>query len=246
MNTIKTIGILCYDKCSEQDTITPLEIFRGAAMVVSQQLVILPTNDKPQPLDVKLVSITKGNVSMQMGTQVVPDAILDDVTEYDLLYIPGGVGCAEVTKNKSVLDIISKHYKSGKIIASNCSGIGILYHAGILGNTPVSCVAAIARRLRKLGVNVPQPRRMWQGHPETRIWTATGSYGVHGAAVALISYYFDKDVATTIGMMFDTVGGLSDEMFEKVGPEFYYHPNLESKFQDFWEDKLLPLQTVEA
>jgi hypothetical protein len=36
MDQIKTIGILAYPSCSEQDTITPLEIFRGAAMVLGQ------------------------------------------------------------------------------------------------------------------------------------------------------------------------------------------------------------------
>lgn len=241
MTQIKTIGILAYESCSEQDTITPLEIFKGAAMVLSQQLSILPTAAAPQSLDVKLVNIDSGPVKMQMGTVVQTDAVLDDQQLYDLFYIPGGVGCAAVTQNARVLGIIKKHYDAGKIIASNCSGVGILFRAGILGNTPVSCVAAIARRLRALGASVPQPRRMWQGQADARIWTATGSYGVHGAAVALVAHYFGNEIATTVGMMFDTVGGLSGAMFEQTGPEFYFHPDLESKFQDFWEDKLLPL-----
>jgi putative intracellular protease/amidase len=240
MEQIKTIGILTYPSCSEQDTITPLEIFRGAAMVLSQKLKILPTTAAPQSLDVKLVSIDEGNTKMQMGTEVVPDALLDESVTYDLFYVPGGVGAGAVTKNERVLRVIRAHYEKGKVVASNCSGVGVLFRAGILGNTPVTCVAGIARRLRELGANVPQPRRMWQGEPEARLWTSTGSYGVHGGAAALVAHYFGRDVATTVGMMFDTLGGLGDAMYQKIGPEFYYHPELEAQFQSFWEDMLLP------
>jgi len=41
-------------------------------------------------------------------------------------------------------------------------------------------------------------------------------------------------------MMFDTLGGLGEAIFKLVGPEFFYHPELEATFQDYWEDKLLP------
>jgi putative intracellular protease/amidase len=180
MPDIRSIGVLGYDACSEQDTLTPLEIFRGAAMVLDQRLNILRLPGPPVKLDVKLVSVTKGNVKMQMGTEVVPDVVLDDSQSYDLFFVPGGVGAGAMTRNEAVLQAIRRHYQGGKIIGSNCSGVGVLFKAGILGQTPVTCVAAIARRLRELGANVPQPRMMWQGHPDARIWTATGSYGVHG------------------------------------------------------------------
>src|SRR5208282_1033917 len=240
MPDIRTIGVLGYANCSEQDTITPIEIFRGAAMVLGQQLNILPTKAPATTLEVKLVALDKGNVKMQTGTEVVPDGVLDDQQLFDLFYVPGGVGSGDMTRNDKVLNAIRRHYQSGKMVASNCSGVGVIFRAGILDKTPVTCVAAIARRLRELGANVPQPRMMWQGVPEARLWTATGSYGVHGAAAALVAHYFGRDVATTIAMMFDTLGGLGEAIFKPVGPEFYYHPELEKTFQDFWEDKLLP------
>ena len=240
MADIRTIGVLAYENCSEQDTITPLEIFRGAAMALDQRLKILPPDGPPTKLDVKLVSVAKGNVRMQMGTEVVPDELLDDRQSFDIFFVPGGVGAGAMTRNDNVLAAIRRHYQSGKIVASNCSGVGVLCRAGILGQTPVTCVAAIARRLRELGANVPQPRMMWQGVPDARIWTATGSYGVHGGAAAIVAHYFGRTVVTTIGMMFDTLGGLGETLYKTVGPEFFYHPDLEKTFQDFWEDQLLP------
>lgn len=240
MVDIATIGVLGYPACSEQDTITPLEILKGAALVLGQKLTPLPPSGPPRELRVQLVSMTPGNVTMQMGTQVVPDAVVADQL-FDLLYIPGGVGCAQMTQNQPVLELIRKHYQNGKVVASNCSGVGILFRAGILGNVPVTCVAGIAARLRQLGANVPEPRRMWRGEPEARLWTTTGSYGVNGSTVALISHYFGKDVAgLTVSTMFDTLGGIGQDAFELIGPEFYTYQSLEEKLQAFWGEKLLP------
>jgi putative intracellular protease/amidase len=239
-STISSIGILGYDKCSEQDTITPSEIFKGAAMVLSRQLNPLNIKGDPVKLDVKLLSLTSGNITMQMGTQVVPDAVLDATTLYDLLYIPGGVGSGAQGENPAMLDTIRRHYSGGKIIASNCSGVGILFRAGVLGKNPVTCVAAISRGLRDDGANVPQSRRMWIGNPKERLWTATGSYGVNGAAVALVTHYFGRDVGVTVAMMFDTMGGISEAIYSLEGPEFYRHPDLELTFENFWQPMLLP------
>ncbi len=238
--TISSIGILGYASCSEQDTITPLEVFKGAAMVLSRKLNPLNIKGDPVSLDVKLVALTPGNITMQMGTQVVPDAVLDEQTMYDLLYIPGGVGAGPMSENQTMLDTIRRHYKAGKIIASNCSGVGILFRSGILGKNPVTCVAAISRGLRDDGANVPRSRRMWIGNPKERIWTATGSYGVNGASVALVTHYFGREVGTTVAMMFDTMGGISEAIYSLEGPEFYRHPDLETTFENFWQPMLLP------
>jgi hypothetical protein len=63
---------------------------------------------------------------------------------------------------------------------------------------------------------------------------------VNGATVALVAHYFGQDVGTTVAMMFDTMGGISEAIFQLEGPEFYRHPELESTFQDFWQPMLLP------
>ena len=127
------------------------------------------------------------------------------------------------------------------MVASNCSGVGILFRAEILGNNPVTCVAAIAARLQQLGANVPSPRRMWVGLPDARLWTTTGSYGVNGSTVALVSHYFGKDVAgLATSTMFDTLGGLGQDAFELIGPEFYTYEETEDQLHSFWGERLLP------
>ncbi|MEU4287301.1 DJ-1/PfpI family protein [Kribbella sp. NPDC026596] len=237
---IRSIGVLAYDKVSEQDCLTPLEIFKGAAMVISGAISPWERETAPESLEVQLVAVTPGVVTMQMGTQVVPDAALDDTRTYDLLYVPGGVGSGEMAKDERVLELVRRHHDEGKVVAANCSGVGVLARAGILGGSPITCVAAVARGLRGEGYNVPTSRRMWIGSPEERIWTATGSYGVNGSAVAIVAHYLGREVGTIVSMMFDTLSGLGEVIFEPVGPEFYEHPELEKSFQDLFEDMLLP------
>jgi putative intracellular protease/amidase len=239
---IRSIAVLAYDKVSEQDCLTPLEIFKGAAMVMGGMIAPWEREAAPEDLDVQLVSVERGVVTMQTGTQVVPDATLDDEALYDILYVPGGIGSGELAKNERVLEVIRRHNAQGRVIAANCSGVGVIARAGILDGAPVTCVAAVARGLRNEGFNVPRTRRMWIGHPEDRIWTATGSYGINGSAVALVAHYLGREVGTIVSMMFDTLSGLGEVIFEVVGPEFYEHPALEESFQNLFEEMLLPAE----
>jgi putative intracellular protease/amidase len=241
MTDINTIAVVGYESCSEQDTITPLEIFKGAAMVLDGKINPWPLQTPKRDLSVKLVNLDDGNITMQMGTKVVPDARLGDNDLFDLLYVPGGVGSGAMTKDKRMTDLIRRHYSEGKVVAANCSGVGILHRAGILDGQPVTCVAAVARGLRAEGTTVPNPRHAWLGLPDVRLWTTTGSYGVNGSTVAMVAHYFGREVATIVAMMFDTMGGLGEAIFASTGPEFFYHPDLERQFQDFFEPILLPV-----
>ena len=240
MTDVRSIGVLGYTKASEQDIITPLEIFKGAALVVSGAIAPWKREVAPATLDVKLLGDSPGVVTMQMGTQMVPDATLEDDSLYDILYVPGGIGSGEIAKNARLLGVIRRHHEEGKVVAANCSAVGVLARSEILGDTPVTCVAAIARGLREEGFNVPRARRMWIGNPEQRIWTSTGSYGVHGGAVSLVAHYLGREVGTIVSMMFDTLGGLGDAIFETSGPEFFQHDDLERTFQDYFQEMLLP------
>lgn len=237
---ITSIGVLVYPQVSEQDSLAPAEIFKGAAMVLRGDITPWPREAGPEHLTVEVVSLDPGVVTMQMGTQVVPDASLDDDRLYDLLYIPGGVGSGGIVANDRVLDLVRRHHQAGRVIAANCSGVGVLARAGILNDLAATSVAAIGRGLRTEGFDAPQRRRMWIGHPSARIWTATGSYGVNGSCVALVAHYFGREVGTIVAMMFDTYAGIGEAIFDPIGPELFVHEELETDFQNLFEPMLLP------
>ncbi|MEA2589933.1 MAG: hypothetical protein QOH66_2860, partial [Actinomycetota bacterium] len=173
---IRTVGVLAYHHCSETDTIVPWEILTGVA-------VYLDAMSKPK-LEVKLVALEEGMVEMQMGSKVQPHAVLRDGDLYDVLYVPGGRGSGDATKNPRILDTIRYHYEQGKFIAANCVGVGILQRAGVLGNTPVTCSPPILRRLKEEGANVVDRRLMWLGVPEARLWTTAGASAINAGTVA--------------------------------------------------------------
>jgi len=63
----------------------------------------------------------------------------------------------------------------------------------------------------------PATRRMWIRSPDQRIWTATGTYGVNASAVAIVAHYFGREVGTIVSMMFDTLAGIGEAVFDTVG-----------------------------
>ena len=240
MKTLETAAVVGYANCSEQDTITALEVLRGAAMVVANKIAPWTRKAPATSFDVKLMSLLPGDITMQMGTKAVSDGIVGQSDLYDLLLIPGGIGSGAASLDPAMIGLVKRHYEAGKVVASNCSGVGILARSGILGDNPVTCVAAVAPGLRAQGINVAEHRRMWIGLPDARIWTATGSYGVNGGTVALVSHYFGREVGTIVAMMFDTMGGIGEEIYALQGPEFYLHPHLEAEFATYFKPMLLP------
>ena len=240
MDVLKTAAVVGYDKCSEQDTITALEVLRGAPMVLANKIAPWTRKAPATGFDVKLMGLKPGDITMQMGTQAVSDGIVGEGDLYDLLYVPGGIGSGAASLDPAMVGLIRRHYEGGKVVASNCSGVGILARSGILGDNPVTCVAAVAPGLRAQGINVPAHRRMWIGLPQARLWTATGSYGVNGGTVALVSHYFGREVGIIVAMMFDTFGGIGEKIFDLEGPEFFLHPHLEEEFAAYFKPMLLP------
>src|SRR5262249_41508492 len=154
MKEIRSVGVIAYNRCGEQDTLVPWEILRSLAWVLSQQ---------KRELSVELVGVEKGNINMQMGLQVIPQSQLNPTSTFDLLYVPGGLGSGEASRDARILDLVKRHYAEGKIIATNCSGISILHRAGILEGRPITCPATVLRRLVEEGARVVSPRRMWLG-----------------------------------------------------------------------------------
>lgn len=234
MPDIKTVAVMAYHRCGEQDTLVPYEILKHATMVLAEQ---------GKQLRVRLLRVAEPDpevVEMQMGTRVFTDGAVEPEDLFDLLFVPGGLGSGEASKDERLLDIVRKHHAAGKVVGTNCSGISILHRAGILGDTPVTCAATVSRRLKEEGANVLQPRTMWAGQVDGKIWTSAGGSGVHGSTIAMIANYFGRDVGQYLGMGWDTYPALGEQIFEERGPQYLSFPALEAGIQDALEDILLP------
>lgn len=232
MRDIKTIGVLCYHRCSESDAIVPWELMTGVKVFKSMQ-------GKPAP-EVLLVALKEGPIEMQMGARVQPHKVLADDDLFDLLYVPGGQGSGDAIADPRVMDVIRRHKQAGKFIAANCVGVGIIHRAGVIGDAYVTCSPPVERRLREEGAKVISPRTMWLGAPEANLWTTAGSSAINAGTVAMIHYLFGDEVGKEMSMWFDTRGALGYKLFEIEGREYYHYPEAEAALQDATADMLLP------
>lgn len=80
----------------------------------------------------KTVGTIKGPVKCAHGLTVLPDESLSNLSENDVIVIPGGPGTSEAVKNEVLLNHVKQAYKMGKLVCSVCTGAFILAEAGIL------------------------------------------------------------------------------------------------------------------
>ncbi|MFZ4476977.1 MAG: DJ-1/PfpI family protein, partial [Saprospiraceae bacterium] len=113
---IKTIGILVYDGVNDLDVMGPRYVL-GQAMGVKT----------------KLISIKSGNIKTVMGVEIVPNTVIDSVSQLDILIIPGGfTGTIEAAYNKDLHKWIRKIDKTTKYTGAVCTGVWVLGATGLL------------------------------------------------------------------------------------------------------------------
>ena len=112
---IKTIGILVYDGVNDLD-------FMGPRYVLGQA-----------GAKTRLVGIKPGPIRTVMGVQVVPDTVIDEVSQLDILIIPGGfTGTIEAAYDPKVLGWIRAIDRNTVYTGAVCTGVWVLGATGLL------------------------------------------------------------------------------------------------------------------
>lgn len=112
---VKTIGILVYDGVNDLDMMGPRYVLGQAGAKT------------------RLVAVKPGPIKTVMGVRIVPDAVIDDVQQLDILIIPGGfTGTVEAAYDNRVLDWIRAIDKSTVYTGAVCTGVWILGATGLL------------------------------------------------------------------------------------------------------------------
>jgi transcriptional regulator GlxA family with amidase domain len=231
MTEIKTVLFLGFPNFGEQDLFTAWELFRALAWKLSQQ---------GQKLEVSIGSFEDGLIQTHMGAYVQSQKKLNSTDRFDLLYIPGGIGGGEASKNPVILEFIKAHHKENKWVAANCAGVGVLYRAGILNNLEFTTPATLYRRLPSLGAKVISPRRAWKIDSEHKIFTSGGAATVHSSTIALVNELFGKEAATGLATAWDSFALYGEVLFEKQGPIMNDNPESLPGLQDDFEKIFLP------
>ncbi|MBX2846827.1 MAG: DJ-1/PfpI family protein [Acidiferrobacterales bacterium] len=116
MGVQKTIGVVLFDGFELLDVFGPLEMF-GLL---------------PEKFDINLLAENEGVVKSAQGPKSVIDYSLKESREYDILFVPGGMGVRTEINNQFLLGWLSERAQTSEFVTSVCTGSALLAKAGVL------------------------------------------------------------------------------------------------------------------
>ncbi len=100
-------------------------------------------------IDVTMLSC-ESTLEIEGGHEITffaDDYLSSGLTQYDGIYIPGGLlGAEALAKDETVLALIRKAHEEGKLIAAMCAGPLVLEKAGILEGRRICCYPGMEQR----------------------------------------------------------------------------------------------------
>lgn len=143
---------MIFDGVGDLDAFGPFEVLVNAARAGAE-------------VEVRLVTLERaGEVRTSHGATVRPDGVLDDFG-IDILIVPGGgwndrapQGAWAQAQDGRLPDAIRRLHEGGAVVASVCTGGGIVAASGLLDGRPAITHRAAVEELRERGVEVVDAR----------------------------------------------------------------------------------------
>lgn len=100
-------------------------------------------------IEVKMISVyDKKEVTGAHGIKVVADDIISNISDADLIFLPGGLpGVTNLEASHKVMEILKKHLSVGKYIAAICAAPSILGKLGVLKGKKAVCYPSFEKYL---------------------------------------------------------------------------------------------------
>jgi transcriptional regulator GlxA family with amidase domain len=164
---VKTVGILVYDGVNDLDVIGP--------KYVLAQLMGTTT---------RLIAVQPGTIRTVMGTEIVPNAVIDSVDQLDILVIPGGLtGTIKAAYDERILDWIRRIDRGSLYTTSVCTGSWILGATGLLaGRRATTNWYRADEKMAKYGAVFSGERFSRDG----KYWTSAGVTAGMDMALAIV------------------------------------------------------------
>jgi transcriptional regulator GlxA family with amidase domain len=164
------IAILVFDKLTALDAVGPYEV-----------LSRLPN------VDLKLVAKEPGSKRTDTGMlEITAELALADLTDPDILLIPGGEGNRPLMRDDEVLDWVRGAHETTRWTTSVCTGALVLGAAGILEGKRATTHWAYRDRLEEFGAEPVAERWVEDG----KVITAAGV----AAGIDMALYLASRDV----------------------------------------------------
>jgi transcriptional regulator GlxA family with amidase domain len=179
--TRRRVGALFFDRFELLDIFGPLEMFG-----------VLPDH-----FELLTIGETKAPIASTQGPKVVIEHDFCDCPPIDVLLVPGGIGTRAGVENVHLLAFLRDRSPRAEIVASICTGAGLLARAGVLDGRRATSNKMVFDWAVSQG-----PRTTWV--PEARwvedgnVFTASGVAAGIDMALAVIARLVGEPVATRV------------------------------------------------
>jgi putative intracellular protease/amidase len=145
-------------------------------------------------IDVVFVGRRRGEVRTDNGMLgLMCDATFDEVTQPDVLLVPGGVGTRTLLRDEAMLDWVREVHRHTRFTTSVCTGSLVLAAAGLLDGLTATTHWSTQDILDSLGAVYTRERVV--EHLPQRIITAAGVSSGIDMALRLVELLVDRQAA---------------------------------------------------
>jgi len=237
---MKHISILVPESSVVEAIADPRYMFNA----VNQFLVVA---GKPALFNVRLVGANKETRLENSMFSVHADALLDDIEQTDLIFIPALSGDMEnaVSLNKPLVPWIVQHYHKGAEVASLCLGAFLLAGTGLLNGKKCSTHWGFANEFRAMYPDV----ELVDGSiitEEHRIYSSGGANSYWNLLLYLVEKYTDRETAILASKYFAIdIDRQSQASFMMFQGQKDHEDEAIKKAQDFIENNYQEKITVD-
>ena len=174
----RKVGALFFDRFELLDIFGPLEMF-GVV---------------PDRFELITIGQRAASIASAQGPSVMIERTFVDCGQLDVLLVPGGIGTRVEANNPALLQFIRGQYPGLSVLASICTGAGLLARAGVLDGRRATSNKKSFQWVVQQGPNttwVPEARWVEDGN----VFTSGGVAAGIDMALAVIARLESQDVA---------------------------------------------------
>ncbi len=174
------VGILLFDGVEELDFVGLWEVLRKAKQL-------------HPALDLSVTTrATKETIACALGLKVLANEVRRDLSDLDLLVVPGGPGRKDMIADAAAIEAIAR-FAQTKPVASVCTGALILQRAGLLAGRRATTHHLAREEL--VGVREVSTERVVVDGP---VITAGGVSASIDLGLKILEMHFGKDLANEV------------------------------------------------
>ncbi len=178
---MRALAALVFDGFETLDLFGPIEMF-GCL---------------PDAIEITLIAEAMAPVISRHGQRVLPDILIEDAPEFDLILVPGGPGTPVEPPNETINGWLQTVAQTNCLIMSVCTGSALLARSGILDGRRATTNKAAFNWVCPFGPNVDWvAKARWV--EDGNFFTSSGVSAGMDMSLAVIAHLLGKPAAVEV------------------------------------------------